>query len=148
LVSVLCQMNPVQTNPSFLLNSILLYSTVRYLWWSRFSGHSSKILLFLFLPMCAIKPTLSHCHWLYHFNYIWWKVQVMKLLIMQILSILLQLEFFGPNILLSTLFSNTLNLCSSFNIKRKVITLTVVIIGGYRCYQHHKKCYPIFSSEG
>jgi hypothetical protein len=50
-------------------------------------------------------------------NYTFRRVQVMKLLIMQFSP---TSSLFGSNILLNTLFSNTLNLCSSLNIRDQV----------------------------
>jgi hypothetical protein len=52
----------------------------------------------------------SHPPWLDRSNYTWRKVQVMKLLIIycSFLKPHVTLSLFGPNILLSTLFSNTL----------------------------------------
>jgi hypothetical protein len=44
----------------------------------------------------------------------------MKLLIMQFLQPPVTSSFFGPNILLSTLFSNTVSLCSSHNVRDEV----------------------------
>jgi hypothetical protein len=57
-------------------------------------------------------PYPSH-PWFDRPNNIWWNVQVMKLIIQP--STLL-----GPNILISTLFSHTLNLCSSLSVIDKV----------------------------
>jgi hypothetical protein len=53
--------------------------------------------------------------WLDQTNNIWWSVQVMKLLIMQSSPDSHHLPPLGPNILLSTLFPNTLSLCSSLS---------------------------------
>jgi hypothetical protein len=53
-------------------------------------------------------------------NYAWRRVQIMKLLVMQSSSPPLISSLFGPNILLSTLFSNTLRLCSSVNVRDQV----------------------------
>jgi hypothetical protein len=50
-------------------------------------------------------------------NYTWRRVQVMKLLIMQFPLTSLISSVFGPNILLSTLLSNTLILCPSLNVR-------------------------------
>jgi hypothetical protein len=49
----------------------------------------------------------SHHPWFDHPNNIWWRLQIMELLKMAS-CLFMPL---GPNILLSTLFSNTLNLC-------------------------------------
>jgi hypothetical protein len=58
-----------------------------------------------------------------HPNSMSWNMQIMKLLIMQ----LLHQYFFcllGPNILLSSLFTNTLNLCSYFRVETEIHTDT------------------------
>jgi hypothetical protein len=60
-------------------------------------------------------PCPSHPPWLDHSNYVWRGVHVMKPLVMQFSPVTSSL--FGPNILLSTLFSNILSLCSSFNVR-------------------------------
>jgi hypothetical protein len=49
-------------------------------------------------------------------NHTWQGVQVMKLLIMQFSPT----SLFGPDILLSTLFSNTISVCSSLNVTDQV----------------------------
>jgi hypothetical protein len=61
----------------------------------------------------------SHPSLLDHSNYFWREVQVMKLLFMQLPPISSS-SLFGANILLSTLFSHTLSLCSSLNIRDQV----------------------------
>jgi hypothetical protein len=48
------------------------------------------------------------------------RVQIMQLLIMQFLQPPVASSLLGPNILLSTLFSNTHNLCSSRNFRDQV----------------------------
>jgi hypothetical protein len=47
----------------------------------------------------------------------------MKLLVMQFLHSPVTSSLFGPNILLSTLFSNTLSQCSSLNVRDQVLHL-------------------------
>jgi hypothetical protein len=60
-------------------------------------------------------PIPSTLSW--HSNYTWQRVQVRKLLIMHLSTSSHYSSLFCPNILLSTLFSNTLSLCSSLNIR-------------------------------
>jgi hypothetical protein len=64
----------------------------------------------------------SHPPWFHHPNIIWWNIQVMELHIMQcnILHPPATSSLLGPNILLSILFSNTLNLCSSLSMRDRV----------------------------
>jgi hypothetical protein len=59
----------------------------------------------------------SNLPWLDHSNYTWWRVQIMKLLIWNFLQSPTTSSLLGPYILISTLFSNTLSLFSSLNIR-------------------------------
>jgi hypothetical protein len=63
------------------------------------------------LPHSCYMPHLSNPSWFNHSNYIWRRVQVTKLLIMQFSPTPVTSSLFGPNILLNSLFSNTLGLC-------------------------------------
>jgi hypothetical protein len=84
------------------------------------SGFPTKILYaFLFFSHSCYMSCTSHPPWLDNSNYTWWTVQVMKLL-MQLSPTSYHFIPFGPNILLSTLFSNTLSLCSSLNVRDQV----------------------------
>jgi hypothetical protein len=65
-------------------------------------------------------PCPYHPPWLDHSNYAWRRVQVMKLLICSFLQPPVISSLFGPNILLSTLFSNTLSLCCFLNVRDQV----------------------------
>jgi hypothetical protein len=60
-----------------------------------------------------------HPPWFNHPNNIRWRIQVMKFIIMQFFprSVFLPL---GPRILLNTLFSKTVSLCSSFKLRDQV----------------------------
>jgi hypothetical protein len=55
-------------------------------------GFPTNILYGLCFPPSWYMPCPSHRPWLVHPNYIWWRVQVMKLLIMQFYSNLLSLR--------------------------------------------------------
>jgi hypothetical protein len=55
---------------------------------------------------------------IYHPNNMWWSVQVTKLFILHSAPASHHI-LLGPNILLSTLFSNTFNLCSFSNVFHK-----------------------------
>jgi hypothetical protein len=103
LVHILSQINLVHTTPSYIL--IFL-----------FSGFLTKILYAFFWCLCVLITCPSHPPWPDHSNYTWRRVQITKLLIMQ----------FSPtsrhfiSLRSSTLFSDTLILCSSLNIRDKV----------------------------
>jgi hypothetical protein len=56
----------------------------------------------------------SHPYKFHHMNNIWWSPQVLGLLIMHPSS---SFSLLGPNILLTTLFSNTLNLHSTLSVR-------------------------------
>jgi hypothetical protein len=112
LVPILSQIGPVHTIPSYL--SMIHFNIATHLRLGLLSGlfpfdfssisymHSSC------LHLCYM-PCLSHPPWLDHSNYTWRRAQVMKFLIMQFS--LTSRHFLS--LLLSTLFSNTLSLCSS-----------------------------------
>jgi len=61
-------------------------------------------------PMCATCP--FHPLWSDHPNNIWWRVQIMKFLLMQFLHPPVTSSLLCPNILLGTMFSYTLNVHS------------------------------------
>jgi hypothetical protein len=63
-------------------------------------------------------PRPSHHLLLDYSNYTWGRVKIMKFLVMQFST--LSLHLIDPNILLSTLFSNALDLCFSLNIRDQV----------------------------
>jgi hypothetical protein len=77
-----------------------------------FGFHTWILFTFIMSPMSAI----SHPSRLDHSNYIWREVQVMKLLIKRVCPTTCHFI----HILLSTLFSNTLTLCSSLDVRHKV----------------------------
>jgi hypothetical protein len=54
-------------------------------------------------------------------NSIWWTVQIMKLLIIvyNLFKFPRTQSLFGPNIILSTLLSNTLSLCTSLSLREQ-----------------------------
>jgi hypothetical protein len=120
LVPILSQINPVHTTPSYLSkihSNIILPPTSRSSYWSLsfWLSHQNPICIPL-LPMCAT----SHPPWLDNSNYTRRNVQVMKTLFMQFSPASYQSSLFGPAILLSTPFSNTLSLCSSHNVRDQV----------------------------
>jgi hypothetical protein len=94
------------------------------------------ILVFLVVSFLLASPPISYMHsfsphsiympcssdppWLDHSTYVWRGVQIMKLLIMQYSRIFCHFISLRNKYPLSTLFSNTLSLCSSLNVGDKV----------------------------
>jgi hypothetical protein len=78
LVPILSQINPVHTTPSYLFKIHLNIIHPPTPWSSGIP--TNNLCAFLFSPICA---RLSHLPPLDDSNYTWWRVQVMKLLIMQ-----------------------------------------------------------------
>jgi hypothetical protein len=123
-VSTLSQTNPGHITPSHL-------SKIHQLYYS-----STYVLVFLVVTFPLAFPPIiykrsssphtcymtrpSHPPRLDYSNYTWRRVQITKLLVMQFLHSPVTSSLFGPNILLSTLFSNTLSLCSSLNVRDQV----------------------------
>jgi len=88
------------------------------------SGLPTKIMYTpLLSPMCYM-PRPSHSSSFDHPNHTDWGVQIIKLLIMLFSPLPVTLFLLGPNIHLDTLFSNTLILRSSLNVRDQVHTHT------------------------
>jgi hypothetical protein len=85
------------------------------------SGFLTKALYGISFAHACYMPCPSNPLWLAHSSYIWWRIQVAKLLIMTFFPTSC---YFNPlrstYILLSTLFSNTLSLGFSFNVRDQV----------------------------
>jgi hypothetical protein len=113
-VPILSQIDPVHP---LSLGSILILSTHLRL------GLPSGLFFLAFPAISCMHSSSSHsCYmpcpshhlWLDHSNYIWRRVQVMRL------QPLVTSSLYDPNILLNTLFSNTLSLCFSLNVRDQV----------------------------
>jgi hypothetical protein len=120
-VSVLSQPNPVHTPTSHFLKiylTIILPSTPGSPQWalSLRVPHQNPIHASL-LPHSCYMPRPSHSH---HPHNIGWRAQIMKLLIMKFSPLPWYLVPLRPNILLDTLFSNTISLRSSLNVSDQV----------------------------
>jgi hypothetical protein len=84
-------------------------------------------------------PRQSHFPRLGYSNYTWRRVQITKFLVMQFSP--LSRHLFGPNIILSTLFSNTLSLYSSLNVRDQVSHpyRTTYLLSENSWYSYHRK---------
>jgi hypothetical protein len=119
LAASLSQINPVHTTPSCLSKIDVLSTHLRLGLPSGLfpSGFLTKTLYaFLFSPNRATCPAhfiLFNLIFLIIFgkDYKLWRTSLCSFLQPPVTSL------FGPNILLSTLFSNTLSLCSSLNVR-------------------------------
>jgi hypothetical protein len=119
-VPVLIQIDTISNTYSISLRSILklfIYLRLRLpsnLFPPNFP--TNILYTFLFVPFCYM-PCQSHPPWL-HISYCSWRrIQVIKFFITQFPQPPVTSSHFGPNIHLSTLFSNMLNLWSSFNVR-------------------------------
>jgi len=113
---ILSQINPLHTLPSY-------FFKIHFNIICPFMHRSSKLSLsFSFVhqnPTC--KSLLLHtCHMscltyhprFYHPKNMYWAVQIVQLLNMQVSPALSTFSLLGPNMFLSTLFSNSSSLCS------------------------------------
>jgi hypothetical protein len=115
LVPILRQINLVRSTPSYLSKihfNIILPSTTRSFPLKSYMHSSSHHACYM--------PWPFHSPWHGHSNCTWWRVQLMKLLIMQFLQPPVTSSLFGPNILLSILFSYSLGLCSFLTVRDQV----------------------------
>jgi hypothetical protein len=83
------------------------------------SGFPPNILYAVFSPKCYM-PCPSRPPWLGYSDYIWRKYNLWSFSLCSFLQPPVTSALFGPNILLSTLFSNILNLCSFLNVRDQV----------------------------
>jgi hypothetical protein len=125
-VPTLSQMNPIHILKPYLPNIILiLFSHLHLVLWSGLllSESPTKILyVFLISPMRATRPTYLI---LLDLSILTVFVEECKLWSSSLCSFRSHFcpdtsSLLGPNILLSTLFSNTINLCSFLNVRDKV----------------------------
>jgi hypothetical protein len=95
--------SPHPSISSFIFHVVRL-SDQNFLWISHLS-----------LVCCLLQP--SHSPWFFHPNNVWWKTEMMKLLIMQFSPVSWYFFPFRSKYILSSLFSN---LCSSLNVREQV----------------------------
>jgi hypothetical protein len=84
------------------------------------SPHQNPVCTSLFPHTCYM-PRPSHSSQFDYPNNIWWWVQVISSALCSLLHSPLASSPLGPNILLSTLFSNTLSLYSSLSVRDPVL---------------------------
>jgi hypothetical protein len=115
--------HPTIANPTALRSILILFSHVHLAVSStlpfRLSNQYLIGLPFLISHMHATCPW-SHAPWSDHPSNIRWTVEIMKLFIVQFSSTSVTTSLLGRNMHLSTLFSNTLNVCSSLNVRDQV----------------------------
>jgi hypothetical protein len=101
--------------------NIILPSTPRSSKWplSIRSPHQNHVRTYL-VPHTCHMPRPSHSFRFNHPSNIWWGVQTKRSPLYSGFHTPVTSSVLGPNILLSTLFSNTLSLCSSLNVRDKV----------------------------
>jgi hypothetical protein len=105
LVSILSQMNPVHSSPLYFHK---IHSNIIFTSMPLFPlGSAPKIYALLISHSCYMTHP-SHTLWLNHPNNNWWNVSRIST------------HSHSPKILLSTLFSNSLNLCSSISARDHV----------------------------
>ena len=121
LPPILSQMDPVHTHPTFRRSLLILSSHLRL-------GFPSGLLLSDFPIKTFYAPLLSPIHatrptnmssGFDHRNDIWWGIQSIKILFSLFHSPVTS-SLLGPNNLLGTLFSKTLNLRASLNVSDHV----------------------------
>ena len=123
-VVILSQLDPIPKPTSHLLKihpNIFLPSMLGSPKWSfslRFP-HQNPVYTSP-LPHKCYTPCPSHSSWFYHPNKIRWAVQIIKLSLCSFLHFPVTSSLLGPNILLSTLFSNTLSVWSFLNVSVQV----------------------------
>jgi hypothetical protein len=82
LVRILSQINPVHIS-TFYLSQIHLPLMFTSLWWFHFFWVSLQNPKACSLPHTSCMPCPSYPPWLHHSNYTWWRLKVMKVLIIQ-----------------------------------------------------------------
>jgi len=100
-------------------------------WYPYFRFSNWNFVCISSLPIFATMSHKIHPPWYDHCNIIWWALDTMRSLLRSFLHYPVTSSLWGPNIPLSTLFSNTLNLCSSrsdpFKTTGKIVVLCYLV---------------------
>jgi len=103
-------------------------------WSLSFSFPHQNHICTLPLPETRYMPRPSHFSRFDRLNNIWWGVQIVKLSLCSFLHSPVTASLLGPNILLNTLFSNTLSLRSFLNLSDQVshpYKTTILLVAYY-----------------
>jgi hypothetical protein len=129
LDSVLCQMNPSHVITQYFLNILLI------VYFHLCLDLSSGLFVFLWPNgMCISQLSHACCvPWTYHssfdrFNIKWWRVQVMKLIIMQVPSSAVTSCLSGLVILPSAVRSDVINLCCSLTHAEQQVGSNIIVL--------------------
>jgi hypothetical protein len=119
---ILSQLDPVHTLQPYSLRSILILPThLRLGLPSRLFPSNQNYVSISHLPLHACHtPRASHLPWFDDANNILWRENLWRSSLCNFLQSPVTSSLLGPKILLSNLFSNTLNLCSSLNVRDQV----------------------------
>jgi hypothetical protein len=72
--------------------------------------------LYALLSYACYMPYPYHHPWFHHPNFLWYELWIMVFLVMQFSPTRVTFSLLSPNVLLRTLFSNTLSLCPALNV--------------------------------
>lgn len=120
LVSILSQIHPIHTLPPsfFTIRFNIILSTLRSSKRSLPLGPAHQKHIYPLLPPPYV-PQAPPIFPFYHQYNIWWEVTIVKFPMMHFPQVSCFLSLSKSHALLGTLFSNTLSLCSSLNVKEK-----------------------------
>ena len=124
---VLNQINPVHALPTNFFKTcfnIIFPSTPRFSKWSLSLRlkHQNSLWTYSF-PHMSLLPRPSHSSWFDHLDSSLWTLTIKELLVSEILQSPVTSSLLDPNIFFSTLFSNTLSLHYSPNVRDKFLYL-------------------------
>jgi hypothetical protein len=85
-----------------------------------------KLCTHLSSPPYVLHTSPSQYSWFGHPTVIWWRIQAIKVFVMQIFSAHFSSFLLGPNTFIGALFSNTLNLYFTRHVRYQVLLQCVV----------------------